>query len=64
MKKYAMIIEYAKGSDKGCDGFRPDTKPILEALKRVANIDGEIVFYTHKKRDELYEYIRKSYYSN
>ena len=43
--KYTVIIEYALGTDKGCDGFRPDSKPILEALKNVSNIDGEIVFY-------------------
>jgi glutathione synthase/RimK-type ligase-like ATP-grasp enzyme len=59
MQKYAIIIEYAKGSDKGCDGFRPDTKPIQNSLKKVANIDSEVVFYTHNRRDELSEYIKK-----
>lgn len=53
-----MIIEYAKGSDKGCDGFRPDTKPILKSLKDVAGIDGEVVFYRPKRKEELFEYIK------
>jgi glutathione synthase/RimK-type ligase-like ATP-grasp enzyme len=58
MKKYAIIIEYALGSDKGCDGFRPDTKPILNSLKKVANIDGEIVFYNPERKEELFDYIK------
>jgi glutathione synthase/RimK-type ligase-like ATP-grasp enzyme len=59
MKRYAIIIEYAKGSDKGCDGFRPDTKPILNSLKKVAEIEGEVVFYNPKRKDELFDYIKK-----
>lgn len=58
MKKYVIMIEYANGNDKGCDGFRPDTKPILNSLKRVANIEGEVVFYNPKRKDELFEYIK------
>ncbi len=60
MKKYAMIIEYAKGTDKGFDGFRPDTKPILRSLKKVAGIDGEVVFYNPKRKDDLFKYIKKN----
>ena len=59
MKQYIMIIEYAKGSDKGFDGFRADTKPILRALKKLG-VDGEVVFYTHKKREALFDYIKKN----
>ena len=60
MKKYAIIIEYAKGSDKNFDGFRPDTKPILKSLKNIANIDGEVVFYNPKRKKELYKYIKNT----
>lgn len=60
MKNYAIIIEYAKGTDKGFDGFRPDTKPILKSLKKIANIDGEVVFYNPKRKDELFKYIKKN----
>lgn len=58
MKQYVIMIEYAGGSDKGCDGFRADTKPILNALKKVA-IDGEVVFYTHERKEELFKYIKQ-----
>lgn len=60
MKEYAVIIEYAQGSDKGFDGFRPDTKPILKSLKKIANIDGEVVFYNPSKKKELFEYLTKN----
>jgi hypothetical protein len=59
MEKYAIIIEYKDGSDKGCDGFRPDSKPILKAIKDVAGIDGEIVFYSPSRADELAKYIKQ-----
>jgi len=57
MKKYAVIIEYAIGTDKGCDGFRPDTKPLLKSLRKIANIDGEVVFYNPDRKKELFKYI-------
>ena len=58
MKQYVIIIEYAGGTDKGCDGFRADTKPILNALKKI-DIDGEVVFYTDVRKDELLTYIKQ-----
>lgn len=58
-EKYAIIIEYPKGSDKGPDLFRPDTKPILKAIQKHADCDGEVVFYTHKRRKALKEYLLK-----
>ena len=58
MKQYVIIIEYAGGTDKGCDGFRADTKPILNALKNIA-INGEVVFYTDIRKDELLTYIKQ-----
>ncbi len=58
-EKYVIVVEYAKGNDKGVDGFRVDTKPILNAIKRNAQCEGEIVFYSHKKRKGLFEYIEK-----
>ena len=58
-ERYAIVIEYPKGSDKGPDQFRPDTKPILRAVKKHAQCDGEVVFYTHKRRKALMEYLRK-----
>ncbi len=58
MKQYVILIEYAGGSDKGCDGFRIDTKPILNALRKIA-VDGEVVFYSDERKEELFNYIKQ-----
>lgn len=58
MKDTVFIIEYTKGSDKGFDGFRPDTKPILKAIKDVTALETEIVFYKPKKKEQLLEYLK------
>ncbi|HHD77250.1 MAG TPA: hypothetical protein ENK97_00500 [Campylobacteraceae bacterium] len=58
-EKYVIVIEYPKGSDKGPDQFRPDTKPIMKAIMKTAKCDGEVVFYTHKRRKALREYLLK-----
>lgn len=60
MKKKAFIIEYHGGSDKGFDGFRPDTKPILDAIEEVLNIKTEVVFYVPSKKEELKKYLQNS----
>jgi len=36
MEKKVFVIEYARGTDKGFDGFRADTKPILNAIEEIA----------------------------
>lgn len=54
---YVILIEYPKGNDKGPDLFRADSKPILKAVQNSLDCDGEIVFYTHKRRKELKQYI-------
>lgn len=60
MKKKVFIIEYAKGSDKGFDGFRPDSKPILNAIEDIAGYKTEIVFYRPNKKYELLEYLKEN----
>jgi glutathione synthase/RimK-type ligase-like ATP-grasp enzyme len=59
MRKKVFIIEYAKGSDKGFDGFRPDTKPILEAIEAATEYKTEIVFYRPNRKYELLEYLKE-----
>ncbi|AQW86041.1 putative protein (ATP-grasp domain) [Campylobacter pinnipediorum subsp. caledonicus] len=59
MKK-VFVIEYSKGTDKGFDGFRPDTKPILNAIKEFTKLDTEIVFYVPDKKDKLFEYLKEN----
>ncbi len=59
MKNTIFIIEYAKGSDKGFDGFRPDTKPILEAIEKVTEFKTEIVFYRPNRKYDLLDYLKE-----
>ena len=63
MQHKIFIIEYAKGSDKGFDGFRPDSKPILHEIRKVTDRDREIVFYTPKRKYELLEYLKENAYA-
>ncbi|MEA3512249.1 MAG: Cj0069 family protein [Campylobacterota bacterium] len=63
MKKRVFIIEYAKGSDKGFDGFRADTKPILNAIEQMSGLKGEIVFYRPNKKYELLDYLKENAHS-
>ena len=63
MKDRVFIIEYAKGSDKGFDGFRPDTKPILNEIQEVTGMQTEIVFYRPNKKYDLLEYLRENAHS-
>lgn len=60
MKNTVFIIEYAKGTDKGFDGYRPDTKPILNAIKEATSYDTDIVFYVPEKKDKLFEYLKEN----
>jgi hypothetical protein len=59
MRKTVFIIEYAKGSDKGFDGFRPDSKPILEAIEEATDYRTEIVFYRPNRKYELLDYLKE-----
>jgi len=60
MNKKVFVIEYAKGSDKGFDGFRPDTKPILNAIEDETGLKTEIVFYRPNKKYDLLDYLKEN----
>lgn len=60
MNKRVFIIECHEGSDKGFDGFRPDTKPLLEAISEELSIQNEVVFYSSDKKDNLKEYLKQN----
>lgn len=60
MAKKIFIIEYSKGTDKGFDGFRADTKPILNAITKETSIPTEVVFYVPEKKDKLFEYLKEN----
>ncbi|AXX93372.1 hypothetical protein CPU12_08435 [Malaciobacter molluscorum LMG 25693] len=63
MKNKIFIIECNVGSDKGFDGFRADTKPILNEIEQISGFSTEVVFYSPSKKDELFEYLNKNAYA-
>ena len=46
MQDKIFIIEYAKGTDKGFDGFRPDSKPILSEIRKVTDRERDCLLQT------------------
>ncbi len=60
MSKRVFVIEYSKGTDKSFDGFRADTKPILNAVSEVAKLPTEVVFYNPEKKDQLFDYLAQN----
>ena len=56
MKQRIIFIEAPGGSDKGPDGHRRDTMPMVEALL-AKGWHAETLFYSDDRRDEVYEYI-------
>ena len=49
MKKHVVIFEARGGSDKGPYGFRKDSKPIIDSLKK-RGWTAEIIFYRDEDR--------------
>lgn len=58
MKK-VVFFEVAGGSDKGPDGYRPDTLPMVVALKEKGQ-EAEVIFVEIEKRDEIFEYVKNN----
>jgi glutathione synthase/RimK-type ligase-like ATP-grasp enzyme len=55
MKKHVIIFEVRGGSDKGPYGFRKDSKPIIDSLRK-RGWTAEIIFYRDEDRGEIYRY--------
>jgi glutathione synthase/RimK-type ligase-like ATP-grasp enzyme len=55
MKKHVVIFEVRGGPDKGPYGFRKDSKPIIDSLKK-RGWTAEIIFYRDEDRGEIYRY--------
>ncbi|MGN7476964.1 Cj0069 family protein [Solibacillus silvestris] len=56
MKK-VVFLEVHGGNDKGSDGYRPDTMPMVNALQLLGQ-DAEVIFFELNKRKEIFEYIK------
>lgn len=54
-KNHVIIFEARGGSDKGPYGYRIDSMPIVQALKK-RSWTAEIVFYEDAHRGEIYRY--------
>lgn len=50
-----VIFEVRGGSDKGKYGFRKDSRPIIESLKK-RGWTAEIIFYSDEHRGEIYRH--------
>ena len=55
MKKHVIIFEVRGGSDKGPYGFRRDSKPIIDSLKK-RGWTAEIIFYQDTSNPVNYNY--------
>ena len=57
MSKNIVFFESEGGSDKGEDGHRRDTMPMVNAVK-ARGWEAEVVYYEDAKRGEIFEYVR------
>ncbi|MEN8123619.1 MAG: Cj0069 family protein [Bacteroidota bacterium] len=60
MKKNIVIFEAEGGSDKGLNGHRKDTIPILNAIKE-RGWDCEVVFFRDEWKDTIFEYSKDKF---
>lgn len=59
MKENIVFFEAIGGSDKGSDGHRKDTMPMVEELKK-RDINAEVIFFEIDKKDEIYNYVKNN----
>lgn len=55
MKQHLVVFEARGGSDKGEYGYRPDTKPIVDAMIK-RGWTAEVIFYRDEDRGEIYRH--------
>jgi len=58
MKKNVVFFESQGGSDKGPDGHRKDTMPMVEAVKANDGWDAEVIYFSDDKKDEIFSYVK------
>ncbi|CAM2965305.1 Cj0069 family protein [Helicobacter burdigaliensis] len=65
MSRKIVFFEAKGGSDKGADGHRKDTMPMVNALK-AKGFDAEVVFFddailrNEAQRNKIYEYVKNN----
>ncbi len=60
MKKKIVFFEAEGGSDKGADGHRRDTMPMVNALK-AKGWQAEVIFYSDEKREQIVSYVIENF---
>lgn len=60
MKKNIVFFEVRGGSDKGEDGYRKDTMPMVNALK-AKGWNAEVIFFEVGKKNEIYNYVKENF---
>lgn len=58
MNRKVIFFEVHGGTDKGPDGYRQDTMPMVNALKQRGQ-DAEVVFFDLTKKDEIFDYVKE-----
>ncbi|KOS68148.1 hypothetical protein AEA09_05990 [Lysinibacillus contaminans] len=59
MERKVIFFEVQGGSDKGADGYRKDTMPMVDALKERGQ-DAEVIFFDVTKKDEIFNYVKEN----
>lgn len=59
MEKKVIFFEVQGGSDKGVDGYRKDTMPMVHALKERGQ-DAEVIFFDIAKKNEIFNYVKEN----
>ncbi len=59
MSNKVVFFEVQGGSDKGPNGYREDTMPMVDALKQRGQ-DAEVIFFELEKRDEIFNYVKNN----
>lgn len=58
MDKKVIFFEVRGGTDKGPDGYRQDTMPMVNALKQRGQ-DAEVIFFDVTKKEEIFNYVKE-----
>lgn len=56
MRSKVIFFEVQGGNDKGPNGYRADTLPMVEALKQ-RGWDAEVIFFDMMKQEEIFDYV-------
>lgn len=60
MKKSIVFFEAEGGNDKGPDGHRKDTLPMVEALKK-KGWNAETIFFSDERSEEVFNHVKENF---